>query len=235
MSKDYIKISENDTHRLKICIDDCPDNPRDSESFENLGTIAILNRRSGLGDNQYDNLTQFYVELLNDYIPGDFDGDTEDYVEYLCKDSKTTKEANKAVIEEIKKFYVILPVFVLDHSGISISTRDFNDSWDSYIAGFIYVDNYKVMEVNDILLFDGNTVEDTERILNAEIEIYNNYVQGNVFGFILEEKATCQCCKHTEYNHINSCWRFYGELTNDELKQNLVGDRFKELIDSLHE
>lgn len=33
---------------------------------------------------------------------------------------------------------VALPLYVYDHSGISISTSSFNDRWDSGFLGFIY-------------------------------------------------------------------------------------------------
>ncbi|MBQ1716696.1 MAG: hypothetical protein II025_02230, partial [Ruminococcus sp.] len=42
---------------------------------------------------------------------------------------------NQELMSEIEKAYVVLPVYLLDHSGLSVSTHSFNDPWDSGQTG----------------------------------------------------------------------------------------------------
>ena len=48
--------------------------------------------------------------------------------------------------EEAKAAPVKIPVYILDHSGLSLSYKSFNDSWDSWNAGIMYVTADKLKE-----------------------------------------------------------------------------------------
>ena len=48
--------------------------------------------------------------------------------------------------EEAKAAPVKIPVYILDHSGIALSYKSFNDSWDSWNAGIMYVTENKLNE-----------------------------------------------------------------------------------------
>ena len=39
-----------------------------------------------------------------------------------------------------KSKVAILPLYLYDHSGLTMSTNDFGDRWDSGCVGFIYMD-----------------------------------------------------------------------------------------------
>lgn len=49
-----------------------------------------------------------------------------------------------------------------------------------------------------------------KEILINEVGLYDDYLRGEVYGFVLEEKEMCDCCRQIEYKEINSCWGFYG-------------------------
>ena len=48
------------------------------------------------------------------------------------------EELEQAIIKEYKPI-IIKPLFLIDHSGITISTKDFNDRWDSGQVGFVLI------------------------------------------------------------------------------------------------
>lgn len=52
-------------------------------------------------------------------------------------------------------------------------------------------------------------VEKIKEILRGEVEIYDQYLRGEVYGFIVEDD---------DGEHIDSCWGFYGD-TDYPLKE----------------
>ena len=69
-----------------------------------------------------------------------------------------------------------LPVYFYSHGGLTISTKPFNDRFDSGLLGYIFVK------------YDENLSYDIiAGILENEIAILNEYLQGNVFGYQIKE------------------------------------------------
>lgn len=84
---------------------------------------------------------------------------------------------------EAKDMFVCLPVYLLDHSGLYVSVNDFNDSWDSGQLGFIYCtkqDAQKWFNNTDV------TEDEIKKELTAEVEEYNDYLNGAWYGFLIE-------------------------------------------------
>lgn len=82
-----------------------------------------------------------------------------------------------------KDLFVCLPVYLLDHSGLYVSVNDFNDSWDSGQLGFIYCtkqDAQKWFNNTDV------TEDEIKKELTAEVEEYNDYLNGAWYGFLIE-------------------------------------------------
>lgn len=248
---------ENDLGRLSIYYDEHAESTR--TTWDNLCTMTCSHRSYNLGDEQAKN--------------------TEDY-------SNWEEWLEHEILEPAggKTNVVFLPLYLYDHSDLSISTGSFDCRWDSGQVGWIYatkdtfrketgytenelfakdkhrvpligegikVKGYedkgfgKVIAFLDNLLvvdFDYNRHKECEKpkmiitldriaevrsnkaeeMMRNEVEIYNEYLQGNVFGFILEEKIyrtpcdpypSCDLCDQCpEYDLIekDSCWGFYG-------------------------
>jgi len=89
------------------------------------------------------------------------------------------------------------PLYLYDHSGLSISMSDFGDRWDSGCLGVIYITR-KSME--EFLGFKRLTKKNQERVIEVmqgEVETYDQYLKGEVYGFEIEETG-------------DSCWGFFG-------------------------
>jgi hypothetical protein len=102
------------------------------------------------------------------------------------------------------KTVLSLPVYLLDHSGLALSTKSFNDSWDSAQVGVIYVTSEQIEEE-----FEEDTPETRARateILTAQIENINDYLSGNVYGFRSEEAPDPQ----GPWEVVEECWGFVG-------------------------
>lgn len=95
-----------------------------------------------------------------------------------------------------------LPLYLYDHSGITMSTSlvyPYNDQWDAGQVGWIYV------SFNDLVKEYGNTkkesIKKAKDYLQGEIQTYDDYLTGNVYGFIIEGEPEIE---------FNSVWGFYG-------------------------
>jgi len=114
---------------------------------------------------------------------------------------------------------LMLPIYMMDHGSISISLTPFNDSWDSWLSGFIYVKNEDVIE--NFGEFESNTVDLALNVLAEEVKEYNSFINNEVYGFNVavyerHPRADVKDFSTTRGafcidNSADSCWGFYDE------------------------
>lgn len=100
-----------------------------------------------------------------------------------------------------REVVAVQPLYLYDHSGISLSTGSFigraqHAEWDSGQVGYIYTTKAKLKEM-------GNKRSEVGKILTAEVETYNQYVQGDIYGYQIVKVGE-------EEEEADSCWGFYG-------------------------
>lgn len=73
-------------------------------------------------------------------------------------------------------------VFMLDHSGITISTSDFGDPWDSGQVGYIFTTQQKIQEFfPEYKRLTKKRLKGIREILRAEVKNYDSYLRGEVY------------------------------------------------------
>jgi len=105
-----------------------------------------------------------------------------------------------------------LPLYLYDHSGITMSTKPFSCPWDSGKVGYIFVTEEKVRE-------QWNCKHITEKIrkavyttLEAEVKLYDYYLTGHVYGYLIRGTG-------------DGCWSFYGtDYEDNGLLHSAKGD-----------
>jgi hypothetical protein len=97
---------------------------------------------------------------------------------------------------------IVLPVYMYEHSGIALSTGAFGCPWDSGQVGWIHAPKGA----------EGLTEDKIRSHLKNEVETYNQWMSGDVYGFILRrwEEAECGDPNHGDWEDEDSCWGFYG-------------------------
>lgn len=73
--------------------------------------------------------------------------------------------------------FCMLPLYLYDHSGICMSTVDFNDPWDSRQIGLIICTKEDLEKHG---LTDMSKAEIEEKLIQ-EVKEYSNYLEGNDF------------------------------------------------------
>lgn len=132
-------------------------------------------------------------------------GDDHDYAEYW-RDCQAWDELSGGILHDHPNA-LILPLYLYDHGGITMSVGKFSCPWDSGQVGFIYCTTETIAKEW------GGDREKAEACLRAEVDVYDQYLQGDVWGFVIKDR--CDACG-SERETEDSCWGFYGDdpLTN---------------------
>ncbi len=150
------------------------ENAESPREWENLGTMVCFHRKYNLGDK----------------------------TDYRSKDYDTWDELKQGIMENEGEVF-ILPLYLYDHSGISISTSPFGCQWDNMRIGFIFVSKHRIKQEG----IEEKYVE--ERLVN-EVKTYDQYLRGNVYGFEVVKVTKCDF-GHEYEEVVESCVGYYDE------------------------
>jgi hypothetical protein len=127
--------------------------------FDNLGTMVCYHSRYELGDKKHD----------------------------FIKDPEGFKQFLKDNADNI----IALPLYLLDHSGLWIRTARFHEDpggWDTSMLGFIYITKEKARKEYGWKHLTPARVQKLREYLEGEVEIYNQYLTGDVYGYQVFDK-----------------------------------------------
>lgn len=96
---------------------------------------------------------------------------------------------------------VILPLYLYDHSGITIATTPFNCPWDSGQVGFIVASAAKIRESFGVKRITAKVRERATESLRGEVATMDQFIRGDVYRFTIEDD---------DGNITDSCGGFYG-------------------------
>lgn len=124
--------------------------------------------------------------------------------------SSDTYESWEEMEEAIREEYSVLaikPLFMYEHSGITISTSSFSCRFDSGRLGFVMITKDSLMKMCGHTDF---TEEELDKMIEGEVKTYDNYLQGNVYEYSISEVETCSL-GHEHEEVIDSCGGYYDE------------------------
>lgn len=159
------------------------------------------------------------------YTLGDQDGPAQELADFI-KDMREWHSGLAlidAVLKHLQRHFgstVVLPLYLYDHSGISMAPGSNllggggiqAGGWDTSVVGFAF-DTTKDRE--------GGGVPDVEAALRAEVKQYSAHLEGQYFGLIEEELMSV----HTTVSHngevvrddeddkwveVDACWGYLG-------------------------
>ncbi len=147
------------------------DHPEDPRTWNNVSRMWFYHRRYELGD-------------------------------YKDKDRPKDPIRSKTEAERIlgEKILLWLPVYMYDHSGLTVSLEPFNCPWDSGMIGYAFV-TYNAYDAE--LRKDVPAEEAARECIRNELEAYDQFLMGAVFGVVVED---------TDGDEIEdgSLWGLYG-------------------------
>ena len=118
----------------------------------------------------------------------------------------------------------IKPLYLYDHSGITISTSSFCDRWDSGQVGFIFIRKEDIKKEFGKKRITKELKERSEKMIECEVKEYDDYLRGDVYYMKLYEND----------EEVDSFGEFYGDnFWTNGMSDNLNDDIQNKLYDEL--
>jgi len=158
---------------LTVRIGPDPD-PPDPREWDNLAAMVCLHRRYRLGDS-------------HDYRAEDHSGWAE-LEQHILRDHPGA---------------AILPLFLFDHSGLTLSTTDSvfracdPQGWDWGQVGFIYAPAEAVRAEHGVRRISRRLRQQVEDVLRSEVAEYDRYLRGEAYSYVIEDadgEVIDSCC-----------------------------------------
>jgi len=165
-----LETIEHHNHSIEIHQDDDPSNPREDD---NLGTMVCFHNRYNLGDTGHGGYN------FNHY--------------------NSWEELEDAILKDNPKA-VILPIYMYDHSGLTINTTGFTCQWDSGQIGFIFISRERIRKEYSVKNVSAKLRAKVTTYLEGEVETYDKYLRGDIYGFVAKDSTG---------EDVDSCWGFY--------------------------
>lgn len=145
-------MAEQEPYALMVQPDDMLISPR--EVNDNFGTMVCFHPRYALGDHHnYIDKDDFLREMYLNTV-GNNERGTERYERMvnmvwsrkMTGDHPDPRAVDDAMLRVISEKYVVMPLYLLDHSGLAMQTESFHDPWDSGQVGWVYVSKEDVLK-----------------------------------------------------------------------------------------
>ena len=107
---------------------------------------------------------------------------------------------------------MILPLYLYDHSGITMSCGPFNCPWDSGQVGYVYCTREAILKEYNAKRVSGKMRKRVADVLKQEVATYDDFLTGQVYGyevFAIDEEAD-EDGDEAEGELLDSCWGFFG-------------------------
>lgn len=202
-------------YTLQILSDEDAPNPR--EDRDNFGTMVCFHSRYNLGDkHDFEKPSDFLFSLLEEKL-GEFEaaeekyealGEEIDFEAYKKRPGSYRKAVDDNILAFLSDKYTILPLYLYDHSGLTMNTTGFSCPWDSGQVGWVYTSYDKIKEEYGEVTPE--TIQKAEALLRSEVKEFDYYLTNQCYGFRLYENG----------KEIDSCWGFLGSL--DDVKEQIA-------------
>ena len=82
----------------------------------------------------------------------------------------------------------IKPLYMYDHSGITISTTPFSCPWDSGQIGFVFITKQDLRKFYGKSRINKKLIEQAINQIDNYVKVYDQYLRGEVYGYIVKDK-----------------------------------------------
>lgn len=179
----------------------------------NTGTMVCGHRNYILGDEQFSDMDYFSIDCEDCEGTGygnHANGERAFYGDPLGSPTCPKCEGEGYLIDPIRwaketqGARVVLPLYLMDHSGISMRTSAFSCPWDSGQVGIAFdtpagIEN---TQGKDAELTDEQITE----ILVSEVQTYDDYLTGDVYRYEIKGPYCDESCDGFFPDHSTNKW-----------------------------
>lgn len=234
MSENLIERREEDGLVIETYYDQDGGDYSNPRNFDgNIGTMLTSHSRYDLGDEQLGrdedltgpckacNATGWVKAHSEHAADQNEDGDEDGEVTCGVCDGDGQRVYDNVFewARDVRGARVVLKLGLIDHSGISMyvgggAHPSDSGGWDSGTVGIIFDTPEAVKEHMGEEPFVATDEQITES-LKAEVEEYDKYLRGELYGYVIED---------ADGDHIDSCWGFLGDEYFQEALKEAVED-----------
>jgi len=157
------------------------------ETIEYKGhKIEIFSDEDGISPRENDNMCIFHIAHRHHSF-----GDKN------YSNGESILEAEK---EAQKIGDITLPLYMFDHSGITISLAPFSCPWDSGQVGFVQVKRKDIIDNFGKKNFTKKLEQKAIEVAGWEVKEMDSYIRGEVYGYKIDEDKG------------DSCWGFICDI-----------------------
>lgn len=149
-------------------------------------TIQIFPDSDAESPREWDNMTELHC-CHRRYCLGDKDFNYKNGTDCIEAAQQAQKQGD-----------IVLPLYLYDHSGITISLTPFSCPWDSGQVGFVIIRREKMLSEFSATKFSKSLKKKALQIAESEVQIYNQFLRGEVYGYKIDPSG-------------DSCWGYYGQ------------------------
>jgi hypothetical protein len=114
-----------------------------------------------------------------------------------------------------------LPIYMYDHSGITINTTGFSCPWDSGQLGIIYVTDERIRKEWNCKRISKQRRLQVKAQLIGEVETYDKYLRGEIYGYTITSE--------NDNDWIgDSCWGFYDQEDMVKEAKSIIDHRIQQ-------
>lgn len=135
---------------------------------------------------------------------------------YTIGTENVSDERMQEISDGIKDGSLIgLAVYAYIHSGVTIRTGGgYGCPWDSGQSGWVYCTKADAIKNFGKKILTKKVLESTLKCLKCEVETFDQYLTGDVWGCIVETRTG-----EDEWDESDSCWGFFGiDYAREEAK-----------------
>jgi hypothetical protein len=183
-------MSKDGLTKVVIQNDECYENPREWSEYD--AVMFCRHSRYKLGDKELPCAGDL-EDWHNEEQDLEEDDDHEDF-DLMYAVQKYVAGELDCPFDHV----VMLPLYLYDHSGLSMNTSGFACSWDSGMVGVIAVDVRKYDDKNQ-----------AEESMKSQVKEYDCYLRGEIYMGIVYRGEECNL-GHTHWEEIDACTGFIG-------------------------
>lgn len=202
---DTVEKFEHAGFTVEIVRDDDGDNNPRTNGDSQVSRMICWHRRYKLGDEQPgESPWDYRRELAGEFDPTVLDSPDDD------------PALDVRIEEALATSLEVAPLYLYDHSGVSIATKPFSCPWDSGRVGFAFVTLAALADCDMIVPVPTAWTPElrarARQIIDQEVEEYDLYLRGEVYGYrVTKPRDPCVTCHHVDDpEEVDACYGFLG-------------------------
>jgi hypothetical protein len=96
----------------------------------------------------------------------------------------------------------LYPLYLYDHSGITIRLHPFSCPWDSGQVGWVMLEPEDLRKEYSVKRLTKKHWEKAEKVIECEVKTFDDYLVGRVYGFKAYD---------LDGDDFDSCWGYFGD------------------------